>query len=151
MGRTITPYESYSSVISLLKEGLGRRSSGRLRRSLRYAYYDSIAGKWTKESTKQNIPCMAGIASCHITERGYLTSCCTRWTTRGFIGNLRQADYDIRKLWFTGTANKVRQSIKKRECACPLASAAYSSLIAHPTSLLKIAERSLLEDLAIRH
>ena len=139
-----------SDVISFLREALGRRGPGRIRRSLRYAYYDFVSRR-TKEPTKQNIPCMAGIASCHITEKGYLTSCCTRWTAKGFIGNLRQADYDIRKLWFTAAANKVRQSIKRQECACPLASAAYSSLLAHPRSLLKIAERSLLEDLVMRH
>ena len=137
VGRNITPYDKYSKVVPYLKEGLGRREEGRIRRSLRRAYYDFVS-KWTAEPSRQHVPCMAGLASCHITEKGYLTCCCTRWTARGLMGDLRQSDYDIKKLWFKPQASKVRESIKRRECACPLASAAYSSLLMNPKTLIKI-------------
>ena len=143
MGRSITPYDQYSRIVPFLKEALGSREQGKLRRSLRRAYYDLVE-KWTTQPSKQHLPCMAGVASCHITEKGLLTSCCTRWTNRGLMGNLREADYDIRKLWFTPQANKIRQSIKRQECACPLASAAYSSLLMQPRSLLRISKEYLL-------
>lgn len=137
VGRDITPYEEYSSVIPFLKEALGTRRQGRTRRSLRCVYYELVA-EWTQEPRRQPVHCMAGLASCHITEKGCLTSCCTRWVERGFMGDLRQANYDFKQLWFSQEADKVRESIKRQECACPLASAAYSSLLISPKSLLNM-------------
>jgi hypothetical protein len=135
--RNITPYDKYSGIIPYLKEALGRREDGKIRRCLRRGYYDFVA-KWATEPTRQHIPCMAGVASCHITEKGYLTCCCTRWTAKGLIGDLRKSDYDIKKLWFAPQAKTIRESIKHQECACPLASAAYSSLLMQPKTLTKI-------------
>jgi MoaA/NifB/PqqE/SkfB family radical SAM enzyme len=142
VGRPITPYDSYSKVIPFLKEALGVRGEGKLRRSLREAYYDFV-GRWVKDPKRQHVPCMAGVASCHITEEGKLVSCCTRWVKQGLMGNMREYDYDLKKAWFSPEANSVRQSIKQQECACPLASAAYSSLLMSPRSLLRIT-RNLL-------
>ena len=139
MGRPITPYEKYVRVIPFLKEALGRKDEGRTRRSLRLSYYDFVS-KWVKDPKRQHVPCMAGMASCHITEKGLLTCCCTRWVARGLIGNLRDANYDIKRLWFTEQAEKIRRSIKNQECACPLASAAYSSMLVSPKNLLRIAK-----------
>ena len=139
MGRHITPHKDYVRVIPFLKQALGSREEGRIRRSLRRSYYDFV-GKWVQEPQRQHVPCMAGVASCHITEKGYLTCCCVRWVARGLIGNLREANYDTKRLWFTERAQKVRQSIKKQACACPLASAAYSSMLMSPRSLLRIAK-----------
>jgi sulfatase maturation enzyme AslB (radical SAM superfamily) len=137
MGRPITPYEKYARVIPFLKEALGSKDEGRTRRSLRLSYYDFVS-KWVKDPSRQQVPCMAGVASCHITEKGLLTCCCTRWVARGLIGNLRDANYDIKRLWFAEQAEKIRRSVKNQECACPLASAAYSSLLVSPESLLRI-------------
>jgi len=140
--RAITPYEKYACVTPFLKEAL--RDRDKVRRSLRYTYYDFVQ-KWTRTPTRQYIPCMAGVASCHITEKGLLTSCCTRWIDKGCFGDLRQADYDIKKLWLTPQANRIRESIKRQECACPLASAAYSSLLVDPRTFLKILKEYVME------
>jgi MoaA/NifB/PqqE/SkfB family radical SAM enzyme len=141
-GRSITPFEDYSRVIPFLKQALGDREEGKLRRGLRNSYYDFV-GKWVREPERQHVPCMAGVASCHISEKGYLTCCCIRWVAEGSFGNLRDANYDIKRLWQTEEANKVRRSIKRQECACPLASAAYSSMLMSPKTLIEIA-RDLL-------
>ena len=138
IGRKITPLKDYSGVIPFLKEALGTREEGRIRRSLRNAYYDFVS-KWTHDPDRQHVPCMAGIASCHVTEKGFVTSCCTRWIQRGLMGDLREANYDLKEIWFSEQAQKIRGSIKRQECACPLASAAYSSLLVSPRTLLKIA------------
>jgi MoaA/NifB/PqqE/SkfB family radical SAM enzyme len=143
IGRPITPYEDYAKVIPFLKQALGNREEGKIRRSLRRSYYD-LVGKWVQEPQRQHVACMAGVASCHVTEKGYLTCCCTRWVARGLIGNLRDANYDIKRLWFTERAEKVRQSIKNQECGCPLASAAYSSMLMSPKTLLRIAKDYVL-------
>jgi len=138
IGRPITPIKDYARLTPILKQALENREEDKIRRSLRRSYYD-LVGEWVREPKRQHVPCMAGVASCHITEKGYLTSCCTRWVAKGLIGNLREANYDIKRLWFTETAEDLRRRIKNQECACPLASAAYSSMLASPKSLLKIA------------
>ena len=143
MGRQITPYEDYARVIPFLKEALGSREEGKIRRSLRRSYYDFV-GKWILEPERQQVPCMAGVASCHITERGYLTSCCIRWAQRGLLGSLRDSNYDIKRIWFSERADEVRRSVKRQECACPLASAAYSSMLMSPRAMVKIAKDYLV-------
>jgi MoaA/NifB/PqqE/SkfB family radical SAM enzyme len=139
MGRQITPYQDYARVIPFLKQALGSREEGRIRRSLRRSYYDFV-GKWVREPKRQLVPCMAGVASCHITERGYLTSCCVRWVQRGLLGSLRDSNYDIKRIWFAERADEVRRSIRRQDCACPLASAAYSSMLMSPRAMLQIAK-----------
>lgn len=137
IGRAITPYDTYVKVIPQLKRALGNRKDGHTRRMLRKSYYDFVE-KWIAAPDRQPVSCMAGLASCHITEKGQLVSCCTRWTQRGLIGDLRKNNYDIKQLWFNDKAKELRASIKRQECACPLASAAYSSLLINPATLLKI-------------
>jgi MoaA/NifB/PqqE/SkfB family radical SAM enzyme len=143
MGRSITPCDRYGEVIPYLKEALGNRKDGRLRRALRLTYYDSTE-TWCQHQNRQPVPCMASISSCHITETGKLVSCCARWVQDGLMGDLREYEYDFRKAWFSPQADRVRASIKNQECACPLASAAYSSLLCSPRSLLKIAKEYVL-------
>jgi MoaA/NifB/PqqE/SkfB family radical SAM enzyme len=137
MGREITPYQDYARILPFLKQALGRREEGRIRRALRHSYYD-LVDRWVREPKRQHVPCMAGVASCHITEKGYLTSCCVRWVQRGLLGNLRDSNYEIKRIWLTERANAVRRIIKRQECACPLASAAYSSMLMSPRTLLQI-------------
>jgi MoaA/NifB/PqqE/SkfB family radical SAM enzyme len=140
MGRDITPCDQYANVLSCLKQALGNQKEGKLRRALRLAYYGFVE-EWCEHQNHQPVPCMAGIASAHITETGKLVSCCTRWSNIGLMGDLREYGYDFRKAWFSEQAYRVRASIRSQECACPLASAAYSSLLCSPKHLLAIAKR----------
>jgi len=144
VGRPITPYAEYARIVPFLKGALSHSKDDETRRILRRAYYDLVE-RWTRDPTRQHVPCMAGIASCHITEKGVLTSCCSRWTNKGYLGDLPKANYDIKELWFGPQADKIRKSIKAQECACPLASAAYSSLLMHPKALVKIAKDYVMQ------
>ena len=73
--------------------------------------------------------------SAHVGADGELWTCSTRAEP---IGQLREVDYDFRRLWFSPRARELRRSIRNRECACPMVSAAYTSMIAHPSSLWRI-------------
>ena len=53
------------------------------------------------------------------------------------IGSLREVAYDFRKVWFSDKADKIRESIKKGECHCPLANAAYTNMLLNPKSMCK--------------
>jgi hypothetical protein len=79
---------------------------------------------------------MAGIASAQIAPNGDVWTCCIRAES---MGNLREHDYDFAKVWRTAKAQLLRRSIKAGECYCPLANAAYTNMLTHGPTLLKVA------------
>jgi hypothetical protein len=60
------------------------------------------------------------------------------------MGNLRDVKYDFSAIWFSERAEQVRRSIYAKECYCPLANAAYTNMLHHPPTLLRVARRVLL-------
>ena len=67
------------------------------------------------------------------------------------MGNLRDTGYDFRRVWETTRADELRASIKRGECHCPLANAAYSSMLCDPPSLLRVARNFLKAKTRARH
>jgi hypothetical protein len=59
------------------------------------------------------------------------------------MGNLRAARFDFDKVWTSRRANELRGSIRRKECFCPLANAAYSSMMCSPTLLTRMGWRML--------
>ena len=80
--------------------------------------------------------CHAGFLSVHIGADGDVWSCCV--LARSF-GNLRDAGFDFRKVWFSAQAAEFRTWMRERRCACPLANAAYTNLLAEPGAARRIA------------
>ena len=61
---------------------------------------------------------------------------------RGQAGPRRGQDLRVRlklTLEQIASGSKQRLSIKRKECACPLANAAYTSMLCHPGSLARVA------------
>jgi hypothetical protein len=54
------------------------------------------------------------------------------------MGFLREQDYDFQEVWKSEQASKVRKYIKDGNCACPLANQAYSNILSHTRSLIKV-------------
>lgn len=138
--KDITPTpEEYAVAADFLKDKMkARRSSnpvGRLVESLRVEYYDLV--KRTLVEKTQVIPCFAGWASAHLAPDGDLWGCCVRAEA---IGNLRETNYDFKKAWFNPRADEFRRSVKAKECACPLANAAYTNMLLAPSSLTRVAK-----------
>ena len=128
IGKDITPeYEEYSEAIDYLIKHLKSKEDLTAKQRFRLKYYEMVKN-WRKERT-QIYPCFAGWASCQIDSKGEVWMCCTRAQS---IGNLRDVNYDFSELWFNGRAKEQRRSIKAKECHCPLASAAYSSIMFNP-------------------
>jgi MoaA/NifB/PqqE/SkfB family radical SAM enzyme len=84
---------------------------------------------------RQVIPCYAGLTSCHIAADGAVWGCCTRAEP---VGNLRDVDYDLARLWHAPPADAFRRSVKARECECPLANASYTNILMDPGSLVRV-------------
>jgi hypothetical protein len=102
--------------------------------AFRRQYYELV--KRTLREQRQVIPCMAGIASAQIAPNGDVWTCCIRAEA---MGNLREHDYDFARVWRTAKAQQLRRSIKAGECYCPLANAAYTNMLTHGPTLLKVA------------
>jgi MoaA/NifB/PqqE/SkfB family radical SAM enzyme len=87
------------------------------------------------EQNRQVIPCYAGISNAHMTPYGDIWACCTLGYDKP-MGNLRDFDYDFRKLWAVARRPKGSAGIlPSGSCACPLANQAYSNILMHPPSL----------------
>jgi hypothetical protein len=136
LGITPTP-EKYSVAIDTLLASLrAQQLTGvsQVTQAFRRQYYELV--KRTLREQRQVIPCMAGIASAQIAPNGDVWTCCIRAEA---MGNLREHDYDFARVWRTAKAQQLRRSIKAGECYCPLANAAYTNMLTHGPTLLKVA------------
>ena len=135
---SITPgYEDYQKAVDFLADKLKKEDFnkvGRITRAFRIEYYQMV--KKVLLEQRQIIPCYAGFASAQIAPDGDIWMCCIKADP---IGNLKDVDYDFGKLWFSEKSNQIRQSIKNKECFCPLANASYTNMLHNIKSLRRVA------------
>jgi MoaA/NifB/PqqE/SkfB family radical SAM enzyme len=146
IGLAITPsLEQYSQAIDLLVNRIARqrfRGISKVTQAFRVEYYRLVKAILAQQT--QVIPCYAGWTSAQIYADGQVWPCCVRADN---LGNLRDAGYDFRQIWFSEKARRVRQSIKNKECHCPLANASYTNMLCHYPTLLKVGWRVLTRDI----
>ncbi len=106
---------------------------GRVTWAFRRRYYRMVQ-RWLRER-RQVIPCYAGWASAQIAPEGDVWFCCVRAQP---VGNLREADYDFRRIWWGEQAQALREEVRAGACDCPLANSAYTNLLLHPPSLFGV-------------
>jgi MoaA/NifB/PqqE/SkfB family radical SAM enzyme len=107
----------------------------RLNNAFRLVYYD-LAVRIMKEK-RQVIPCYAGISNIHISPYGDIWPCCTLGYEMS-MGNIRRYDYDFKNLWTSPRADQAREYIRQGNCYCPMANQAYSNILMHLPSMLKV-------------
>ena len=107
----------------------------RITGAFRLVYYD-LAVRILKEK-RQVIKCYAGISNVHLSPYGDVWACCTLGYEKS-MGNLRDYDYNFHALWNSSRADTVRDEIRNGACSCPLANQAYSNILMHAPSLLKV-------------
>lgn len=143
----ITPdAEAYEKLILRFKEktkqGLkDRRSISKLTEASRLVYYDYVV-RILKEK-RQVLPCYAGFSNGQMNPFGDVWPCCILAYTQ-CMGNVKDFDYDFRKLWVSSRATAVREYVKKSGCFCPMANQAYSNMLCSPAAMIKIASNLLL-------
>jgi MoaA/NifB/PqqE/SkfB family radical SAM enzyme len=137
IGKGITPsIEDYSTVLRYLAEKIKNKNLkglSKLIKSFRLEYYKLV--KKTLEERRQVIPCYAGFASAQIAPDGDVWACCIKAEP---IGNLRDVDYNLKKIWFSENAESLRRKIVNKECHCPLANASYTNMLCHIPTLANI-------------
>lgn len=137
VGWEITPMaEKYGPIADFLSQKARERSVtgfAKITQAFRAEYYQ-LAKRILYEH-RQVIPCYAGWASCQIAPNGDLWSCCIRAES---VGNLRENDYDLAPIWRSTAMEEMRGSIKRKECACPMANASYANMLLHPPTVAKV-------------
>jgi MoaA/NifB/PqqE/SkfB family radical SAM enzyme len=139
VGTGITPSgPDYARAVDLMTEASAYRAhhgQSRFIQAFRRTYYQLVKQFLAKDA--QMVPCYAGWASAHIAPNGDVWTCAVRAEP---IANLRDHDYDFRKIWFSRLAKPIRKSIRNGECACPLANAAYTSMLMDPRTMLDVGQ-----------
>jgi len=140
-GEAITPNaEQYGRAIEGFVEQLrntvkARPLFQRINNAFRLVYYD-LAIRILKEK-RQVLPCYAGISNIHLSAYGDIWPCCTLGYEKS-MGNLREFDYNYSALLGGERARAVLDYIHAGECYCPLANQAYSNILMHAPSMLKV-------------
>lgn len=92
--------------------------------------------QWTKVKTikeqRQVVSCLAGRLSMVIYANGDVSLC----ETHDPIGNLRQNTFP--EIWESEAANKLRASIRNKECHCTSEISMWSSIVYQPNELVKV-------------
>jgi MoaA/NifB/PqqE/SkfB family radical SAM enzyme len=142
VGLPITPSaESYAKAVdSLIRYVESKRFRGvaRITEALRVEYYKLV--KRILNEQDQVIACYAGWVSAHIYADGTIWPCCVRGDN---LGNLRDHNYDFKEIWFGKKIQEVRRSIAAKECHCPLANAAYTSMLHDLGTLARVGAKFL--------
>jgi MoaA/NifB/PqqE/SkfB family radical SAM enzyme len=142
----ITPdAEEYALFINQLSKNVkadlkSKKNVSKTTQAFRLIYYQ-IAARELKEH-KQIIPCFAGLASAQINPFGDVWPCCVLGYNQP-MGNLRENDYDFKKIWSSKQAQSVRKYIKSGSCSCPLANAHYTNIMFNFKQLAKVLEKLL--------
>jgi len=144
MESDITPdIMSYCTAIDYLIHRIKNgkfKGMNKITQSFRIEYYNLVK-KILRDKT-QVIPCYAGVTSAQISPDGEVWSCCIKAES---MGNLRNNDYNFKKIWFSKEMKKERLSIKNKECYCPLANASYTNMLMHFPTLTRVFYRSFIK------
>src|SRR3989338_1196120 len=121
---SITPTgEEYRKATDYFSQEVAKKMKNktglsRITQAFRLVYYDLTVDILNKKT--QVIPCYAGTISAHINAQGIVWACSILAYEKP-LGNIRDVDYDFYKVWNSQKAETVRDSIRKKECACPMA------------------------------
>lgn len=106
---------------------------GRCLHAMRKNYYSFV--KKTIILGRQVIPCFAGIASAYILPDGKVWACCNNaW----LMGDLKEYNFDFKKLWHAKSAKYIRKCVKKNKCFCLQVNTNYLNLLHSPVYFSKL-------------
>lgn len=149
IGDSITPdaseyIETMKIFANRIRENLnGKKRLTKITESMRLVYYE-IAIQILKEN-RQVIPCFAGISNVQMNAFGDIWPCCVLGYEQS-MGNIRDHDYNFKRVFLSQKAAEVRRYIREGNCACPLANQAYSNILCHTSSMIKFAKNVLFSN-----
>ena len=140
----IPSYESFIGELSRrIREDSGRwKGMPRFIQAFRLEYYKLLVREL--KARKQVIPCYAGFINCHISCYGEVWPCCIL-ADEASMGNLREVNYDFKRIWTSQKAATIREMIKKGRCSCSTSTANnhYTSMLCSPATTLRVIRNAL--------
>jgi MoaA/NifB/PqqE/SkfB family radical SAM enzyme len=144
-GWEITPSpEAYEKALDFLVKHINNelksnrwRGLAKITEIFRIKYYEMM--KKYCQTGKQQIASYAGFASAQISPIGEVWECAVYASC---MGNLRDYDYNFKKLWCSKKAKHVRGKVKKNH-PCPLANENYTNMLFHMSSILSVIKNIL--------
>lgn len=145
----IKPIIITSSLFSLIEEVkdkikndylFKRRGLIKLLYLLSLYYYTSLKNILKKKSFP--FSCYAGIASVQINPFGDVWPCAVLGNQFSF-GNLRDYNYNFRRLFFSKRVEKIKRILHKKRCKCILAKSFYTSSLLHLSTYLNSFKKNL--------
>ncbi len=144
IGSNITPtLLQYKSAIDFLIHRIKNnkyKGVSKITQAFRVEYYTLV--KEVLRDRKQVIPCYSGISSVQISPEGDVWSCCIKAKS---MGNLREKNYQFKDIWFNRDFRKERESIRNKECWCPLANASYTNMLMDFKTLFRVFYRVFIK------
>ncbi|MFC2171813.1 radical SAM/SPASM domain-containing protein [Acidobacteriota bacterium] len=141
LDKPITPDAmTYSRVIEYFRENVrkelsSKRGFDKITQCFKLVYYDLAVR--TLQEKKQLLPCLGGISNVHISAYGDLWPCCILAGAKS-MGNIRDFDCDFTRAWHSKNAIEARRFIKAKNCHCTLENQAFSNILHHFPSLLRV-------------
>lgn len=86
---------------------------GEIRGVVKRIFLNLAKTRYLKNPDKTVIPCAAGFSSCFIDPYGNVFPC-TIWNKK--LGNLREVNYDLNRIWRSEKAEQIRRKIKAGLC-----------------------------------
>jgi len=111
------------------------RGLAKITEAFRIEYYKYVRDLYLGKNN--GMKSYAGFATCQISPTGDVWECAVYASK---MGNLRDFDYDFKKLWRSKQAWEVRKKVKE-EHRCPLANEAYANMLLSPLTALKVVKR----------
>jgi MoaA/NifB/PqqE/SkfB family radical SAM enzyme len=137
IGKEIAPavndYVGAADFLVKVSGTFGAKGFARLISAFRKRYYGYVSDIMSGKSAW--IPCYAGIASGQINSNGDVWFCCMKAEP---VGNLREAGYNFRKIWFSKNADMMRKRIAREKCRCQMANAFYTNILLNPSKLFRL-------------
>ena len=137
IGKNITPSnQDYFAAIDFLSKKIMTheyKGISQITQAFRMRYYKLV--KQILSEKRQILPCYAGFISAHIDPGGEVWACCIKAES---MGNLRNVNYDFKKVWYSSEAEKKRKPIKEKQCYCPLANASYTNMLVSYSTMAKV-------------
>lgn len=103
--------------------------------AFRLKYYDYVITEMREK--RRIIPCHAGRVSAQISPWGDVWPCCIL-AYKADMGNIRDFDLDLYKLWYSEKATRVRNQVFKGDCYCPMANVHYTNMTLTPKAMMGV-------------
>ncbi|MFH1610430.1 MAG: radical SAM protein [Patescibacteria group bacterium] len=121
----------YEKIIKSIKES--EKNSNNIYRRIINPLYQKVC-VYILKNKKQVVPCRMSNFMPVIDAQGNIYPC----EGRGKIGNLRESDYDLKKVWQSSNSKNERKKIKKEKCFCTHSVYQIPNIYMSPKMLIKI-------------